>query len=776
MQKRIFITNLILISLLLILGCVVPLAGTVRTVSLNGSQQYTTIWDAVQASVSGDTVLVYPGRYRQYTEIGTNNLSIISLEFYSHNPAYIDSTIIYGDQRSQCFRVNSNTQGTLIRGFSCTNAGLSAIDLFPGSNSKIVNCNVYGNPCTGISVNQCTVFLSGVNIHDNHSSDRGGGVYFNGCADEANIVFNPINRCSIYNNTAGRGQDIFGYELNHNQEIFLDKFTVANPTSYYAAIESHTLNFNFHFNFDILRSDHQEINHDLYVSPNGDDANDGLTPQTAIKTIHIAIYRIASDSLQQKTVYILPGTYSNAVNQQLFPIAMKNWVRLIGSGIGSTIIKRDTYAIGQDNTCWVIQSGEENHYQITGMTLQCLRNPTHYQYSAAIEGLDCNYVTLSNLYLNGFRPGSPVISGKFLNSTFDNITIENISTNCYGLLSVRFQGTMRNCTFRKAVNGFTYFGSTTTSLVNIAVCGNLRMENCLFEDLAMSCEGTAAVSIGNVDNSQCTYDIVNCMFRDLKAQIETVGIYANVNPVINITNCTFAGNTGSSITLGFSGRINITNSIFYNETLNQISIQPLDSGRSSLNIDYSDIRNGLSGIGYGSTSVVNYGQNNLSVNPQYQGGDEHGLYNYYLSENSPCIDAGTPDTTGLTLPGYDLLGHPRVNNNRIDMGCYEWNGVEIEDNQIPSVTANTLSVYPNPFGQVAMIEYLLPKQTDVSLQIYNLKGQLVFNICSGTFAKGSHSFYWNGKDNRGNTCSSGIYFCKLRTGDSTHVRKMMLMK
>jgi len=46
--------------------------------------------------------------------------------------------------------------------------------------------------------------------------------------------------------------------------------------------------------------------------------------------------------------------------------------------------------------------------------------------------------------------------------------------------------------------------------------------------------------------------------------------------------------------------------------------------------------------------------------------------NYRLSANSPCVDAGSLETPSEVVNGTDLEGHQRVNNNRIDMGAYEY--------------------------------------------------------------------------------------------------------
>ncbi|HPS39937.1 MAG TPA: T9SS type A sorting domain-containing protein [Candidatus Cloacimonadota bacterium] len=84
--------------------------------------------------------------------------------------------------------------------------------------------------------------------------------------------------------------------------------------------------------------------------------------------------------------------------------------------------------------------------------------------------------------------------------------------------------------------------------------------------------------------------------------------------------------------------------------------------------------------------------------------------------------------------------------------------------------------YPNPFNPSTNIRYSLDKSGPVSLDIYNIKGQLVKNLCTEAQDKGPHTIVWNGTDNKGSACSSGVYFYRLRTSDKTLVRKMLMLK
>jgi len=64
-----------------------------------------------------------------------------------------------------------------------------------------------------------------------------------------------------------------------------------------------------------------------------------------------------------------------------------------------------------------------------------------------------------------------------------------------------------------------------------------------------------------------------------------------------------------------------------------------------------------------------------------------------LLDSSPCINAGTPDTSGLFLPSYDINLEPRIYGAGIEMGAYENQHVLVGLND--AETTNTL-IYPNP--------------------------------------------------------------------------------
>lgn len=85
---------------------------------------------------------------------------------------------------------------------------------------------------------------------------------------------------------------------------------------------------------------------------------------------------------------------------------------------------------------------------------------------------------------------------------------------------------------------------------------------------------------------------------------------------------------------------------------------------------------------------------------------------------------------------------------------------------------------PNPFNPMTRITVGIPRNVDgaVALRIYNVKGQLVKELFSGTRSPGTYTFEWNGMNNRGEPVASGIYFCRFTAGQMKLTRKMILLK
>lgn len=113
-----------------------------------------------------------------------------------------------------------------------------------------------------------------------------------------------------------------------------------------------------------------------------------------------------------------------------------------------------------------------------------------------------------------------------------------------------------------------------------------------------------------------------------------------------------------------------------------------------------------------------------------------------------------------------------------------------KDNSVPQEFC-LVQNYPNPFNPSTIIQYTVSsrqkKAADggqrtvdgsipTTLKIYNIRGQLVRTLVDEPKTSGTYEVIWDGKDDQGQEVASGVYFYKLKAGDYTETKKMILMK
>ncbi len=84
--------------------------------------------------------------------------------------------------------------------------------------------------------------------------------------------------------------------------------------------------------------------------------------------------------------------------------------------------------------------------------------------------------------------------------------------------------------------------------------------------------------------------------------------------------------------------------------------------------------------------------------------------------------------------------------------------------------------YPNPFNPATTISFAVPRVSQVRLEIINILGQRVRLLVDKELSAGQHQVLWDGKDESGADAPSGVYLYRLKAGDFTETRKMVLMK
>lgn len=171
------------------------------------------------------------------------------------------------------------------------------------------------------------------------------------------------------------------------------------------------------------------------------------------------------------------------------------------------------------------------------------------------------------------------------------------------------------------------------------------------------------------------------------------------------------------------------------------------------------------------------GEGNISLAPLFRD-PENGDFHLQSITNpdcggpgdSPCIDAGDSSFVDSLISCDWGLG-----TLRSDMGAYGGGdslqaGIPEQQENIPTCFYLSQN-YPNPFNATTVINYRLPTNNSVKLEIYSLLGQKVATLLNGKQQAGYRSVVWDVPD-----LSSGLYFYKLTAGDFTKTKRMILVK
>jgi flagellar hook assembly protein FlgD len=87
-----------------------------------------------------------------------------------------------------------------------------------------------------------------------------------------------------------------------------------------------------------------------------------------------------------------------------------------------------------------------------------------------------------------------------------------------------------------------------------------------------------------------------------------------------------------------------------------------------------------------------------------------------------------------------------------------------------------LSCFPNPFNPATTIEYNVPNDGNVTLEVFDVRGALVVRLFAGHRNAGVYTQAWSGTDAEGQPVGSGVYLARLTHESSIHMIKMVLVK
>ena len=84
--------------------------------------------------------------------------------------------------------------------------------------------------------------------------------------------------------------------------------------------------------------------------------------------------------------------------------------------------------------------------------------------------------------------------------------------------------------------------------------------------------------------------------------------------------------------------------------------------------------------------------------------------------------------------------------------------------------------YPNPFNPSTQIDYNLPEDAMVNINVYDLMGRSVRTLVSSNQIAGYRSVRWDGTNDVGEPVSAGMYVYVVQAGDYSQTKKMVLLK
>jgi hypothetical protein len=283
----------------------------------------------------------------------------------------------------------------------------------------------------------------------------------------------------------------------------------------------------------------------------------------------------------------------------------------------------------------------------------------------------------------------------------------------------------------------------------------------------------------------------SCIFKNVvianneTENIEIItGVYTNYQGAglalegyeIDLVNITITENSviGPNQQPYFSGGLDILTSMSDVSLMNSIIVNNYpcninQNNNSELKITYSNIEGGEEGIIRDTLeTTLHWLEGNIDQDPLFVGGEP---FDYHLSEGSPCIDTGTPffaweGDTILNLSPEEYEGEAP------DMGAFGIDPISsIKKEKTIPLHFQLYQNYPNPFNSRTVISWQLAVGNNVDLSIYNILGQKVATLVSEKQAAGYHRVEWDASE-----YASGLYFCKLKAGGYTKVRKLLLIR
>lgn len=273
------------------------------------------------------------------------------------------------------------------------------------------------------------------------------------------------------------------------------------------------------------------------------------------------------------------------------------------------------------------------------------------------------------------------------------------------------------------------------------------INNCYFWD-SVTVTGSGLIdSSGFEAPLTMTGDGVQAVSRSLIL----AGVTFSGSPTFSgLVNCDVIGSSEFGVKISEFANPTILNSIIAN---NRIGL--INEREQNIDVRYCDL------FGSDSINLVNahLGDGCIEANAFFES-PRLGIYR--LRPNSPCIDAGDPNS-------------PRdPDGSRADMGAFPFDhrlSVESDGRDARPTQSDLLSAYPNPFNAVTTIRFTLPQAGWMRISVVDVMGKEVSELASGRVSEGEHSVVWDVS-----SFPAGVYLVRLEGMGRGEAMKVVVMK
>lgn len=730
-------------------------AQTTRSVP----SQYSTIQDAVNSSIDGDIVMIASGIYYENVDLHDRILTFIGSNS-------LDGTIIDGNQLKGIFNIS---RGSIFRNLTFRNCigGIWASGY--GFIIEVIDCHFMNN-VTGIQ-SSSTVEDRIINCIFNDNSTGYSHVYYGSDSYISNCTFanNSIDidftpgyattaKLEVYNTILR--DDVHGTEEN---------YVLLHYSNYVGA----KIGANVQIKEGCIEADPQFIN-------------------SSARNYQLLSTSPCINAGSPNSFY---KDFNGTRNDIGFTGGRRIFLNRLNFDYGYTAVNRTKDLIldivNFSGKSLVISSVDTGNYQISTDAFVPITIPANSRKPLTF--------TIQQTSAGLF---SSTIKINFSNDTIVSDLAE-FSTNSFcvsysgGVIKVPSQAPTIQAAIDVSLNGETvlldpniYLGNILIVNKNIKILGNDFAENIILDG-----GGKNAITVFRS----------NLEIKSVTIKNSNYGIFASTGALINIYNSIFLLNSYAILTSALTP-VNIYNSLLHHNTIGlQISYY-LDRDNYIINSTFSnnvdDIKYSLTngpffnmyiynsivrgGITSDNGSIFlnycNYDPQKTGTNVVIQTGNQtaNPIFintpsgNYRLDSTSPCINAGTIDTTGLNLPSIDLDNNKRIWQGRVDIGAYEYGsplvGITSQESTLPN-NYQLYQNYPNPFNPTTTIKFGLPENTMTKLIVYDILGREVSTLINKELEAGFHEVNFDGSK-----FSSGVYSYRLSTPKFISVKKLLLMK